>query len=144
MNLKHGLTARDLKLLNLIHSSVERRGTPPSIRELCTEFNDISTNTAVYWLNQLQNAGMLTRQRKQARSMRLTSVGLDAIGESKPQQNDANAVNLLVIDRAANTVSLFRGVLQSVKPLSDLKHLDAIARLEGLTVVEVVPKEVKA
>lgn len=68
----HVLTWRQRKVLRAIRESVDRRGYPPTLREICKAVGLSSTDSVRYQLEQLQEAGYLTRDDGKPRSIRLT------------------------------------------------------------------------
>lgn len=70
-------TARQLEVLAAIFASKERRGFPPTIRELCDQLEMSSTNAMNDHLVALIKKGLLERAKQSARSLRITRLGLD-------------------------------------------------------------------
>ena len=63
------LTPRRQKILNCIRDSVERRGYPPSMREIADAVGLKSTSAVAYQLKTLQQMGHLTRGPKMPRTV---------------------------------------------------------------------------
>ncbi|HEY7010263.1 MAG TPA: transcriptional repressor LexA [Jatrophihabitantaceae bacterium] len=74
---KTGLTRRQQAILDVIRDSVERRGYPPSIREICESAGLASTSSVAHQLSMLERKGFLRRDpnRPRAVDMRLGSDG---------------------------------------------------------------------
>ena len=74
---KTGLTRRQQAILDVIRDSVERRGYPPSIREICESAGLASTSSVAHQLAMLERKGFLRRDpnRPRAVDMRLGSDG---------------------------------------------------------------------
>ncbi len=74
---KTGLTRRQQSILDVIRDSVERRGYPPSIREICESAGLASTSSVAHQLTMLERKGFLRRDpnRPRAVDMRLTPGG---------------------------------------------------------------------
>lgn len=64
-----GLTARQRKVLEVIKDSVERRGYPPSIREIGEAAGLLSTSSVAYQLKMLQNKGFLRKDDRRPRAL---------------------------------------------------------------------------
>lgn len=76
------LTPRQQQILDLIRSSVEKRGIPPTRAEICQAFNFRSRSGAEQHIRALRNKGMIEIIPGSARSIRLTSpFGLPVIGQ---------------------------------------------------------------
>jgi repressor LexA len=65
----HRLTPRRQKILNCIHDSVERRGYPPSMREIADAVGLKSTSAVSYQLKILEHMGHLTRDARMPRTV---------------------------------------------------------------------------
>ncbi len=74
-----GLGERHQKILEFIASYQREHLHPPSIREIGENCNISSTSVVNYYLDQLEKAGHLERDRKISRGMRLTN--LSPIGD---------------------------------------------------------------
>src|ERR1700759_4140455 len=74
---KTGLTRRQQAILDVIRDSIERRGYPPSIREICESAGLASTSSVAHQLAMLERKGFLLRDpnRPRAVDMRLGSDG---------------------------------------------------------------------
>jgi repressor LexA len=74
---KTGLTRRQQAILDVIRDSIERRGYPPSIREICESAGLASTSSVAHQLAMLERKGFLRRDpnRPRAVDMRMGSDG---------------------------------------------------------------------
>ena len=64
-----GLTARQRAILDAIRDSVERRGYPPSIREICDAAGLASTSSVAHQLRALERKGYLRRDPNRPRAV---------------------------------------------------------------------------
>lgn len=65
--------------LRAVATLTQRRGFPPSTRELCRELGVSSTNGVAELLRRLEKQGLITRDRMVARSTLLTAAGRRAV-----------------------------------------------------------------
>ena len=70
------------KILNFIKSEVERRGFPPSVREICEAMDIKSTSTVHGHLRRLENRGLLVRDPTKPRALEV--VGMNHSGVRIP------------------------------------------------------------
>ena len=75
---KTGLTRRQQAILDVIRDSVERRGYPPSIREICESAGLASTSSVAHQLAMLERKGFLRRDPNRPRAVDVRSGGNDA------------------------------------------------------------------
>jgi repressor LexA len=68
-----GLTRRQLAILDVIRDSVERRGYPPSIREICESAGLASTSSVAHQLAMLERKGFLRRDPNRPRAVDVRS-----------------------------------------------------------------------
>jgi repressor LexA len=73
-----GLTRRQQAILDVIRDSVERRGYPPSIREICESAGLASTSSVAHQLAMLERKGFLRRDPNRPRAV-------DVRGGNKPK-----------------------------------------------------------
>jgi len=66
-----GLTRRQQAILDVIRDSVERRGYPPSIREICESAGLASTSSVAHQLAMLERKGFLRRDPNRPRAVDL-------------------------------------------------------------------------
>jgi repressor LexA len=64
-----GLTRRQQAILDVIRDSVERRGYPPSIREICESAGLASTSSVAHQLSMLERKGYLRRDPNRPRAI---------------------------------------------------------------------------
>jgi repressor LexA len=73
-----GLTRRQQAILDVIRESVERRGYPPSIREICESAGLASTSSVAHQLAMLERKGFLRRDPNRPRAVDVRGTeGLD-------------------------------------------------------------------
>ena len=70
---KTGLTRRQQAILDVIRDSVERRGYPPSIREICESAGLASTSSVAHQLSMLERKGFLRRDPNRPRAVDVRS-----------------------------------------------------------------------
>ncbi len=70
-----GLTRRQQSILDVIRDSVERRGYPPSIREICESAGLASTSSVAHQLTMLERKGFLRRDPNRPRAVDVRSSG---------------------------------------------------------------------
>ena len=115
-----GLTARQRAILDAIRDSVERRGYPPSIREICDAAGLASTSSVAHQLRALERKGYLRRDPNRPRAVdvrRADSAGAEVMtgpsGEAVP-----SPVFVPVVGRiAAGGPILAEQLIEDVFPL---------------------------
>ena len=87
------LTPRRQKILHCIHESVERRGYPPSMREIADAVGLKSTSAVSYQLTILEHMGHLTRDARMPRTVAERPRRTGALHDStdEPRQAPAGA-----------------------------------------------------
>jgi repressor LexA len=70
-----GLTRRQQAILDVIRDSVERRGYPPSIREICESAGLASTSSVAHQLSMLERKGYLRRDPNRPRAVDVRTGG---------------------------------------------------------------------
>jgi repressor LexA len=70
-----GLTRRQLAILDVIRDSVQRRGYPPSIREICESAGLASTSSVAHQLTMLERKGFLRRDPNRPRAVDVRTPG---------------------------------------------------------------------
>ncbi len=68
---KDDLTKKQKNALNLIKSSIEETGYPPTVRELCAKIGVRSSATAFKYLTILEKKGYLKREKEKNRALKL-------------------------------------------------------------------------
>jgi len=76
-----GLTPRQRRVLEVIRDSVDRRGYPPSMREIGEAVGLTSTSSVAHQLSTLQRKGFLRRDANRPRAVEVTLPGDDPTGE---------------------------------------------------------------
>lgn len=78
---RKGLTERHQKILDYINAQVREQGYPPSIREIGKATGISSTSVVTYYLKQLSEMGLIERDAKYSRALRLpnTAASQDVI-----------------------------------------------------------------
>jgi repressor LexA len=85
----HVLTWRQRKVLQVIRDSVQRRGYPPSMREIGEAVGLTSTSSVSYQLSTLQSKGYLRRDAGRPRTVEVRLPGHPAV---RPEAEDAEVV----------------------------------------------------
>ena len=87
-----------------IHSRSRKKGAPPTLREIGEEFGISSTNGVRYHLETLERHGYIRRNRRIARGLEVTELGLRRIApqlvEPTRRQDDA-AAGIPILGRVA-------------------------------------------
>ena len=76
-----GLTARQRAILDAIRDSVEQRGYPPSIREICDAAGLASTSSVAHQLRALERKGYLRRDPNRPRAVDVRLA--DSVGDTE-------------------------------------------------------------
>jgi repressor LexA len=87
----HVLTWRQRKVLQVIRDSVQRRGYPPSMREIGEAVGLTSTSSVSYQLSTLQSKGYLRRDAGRPRTVEVRLPGQPAV---RPEAEEAEEVML--------------------------------------------------
>jgi repressor LexA len=85
----HVLTWRQRKVLQVIRESVQRRGYPPSMREIGEAVGLTSTSSVSYQLSTLQNKGYLRRDAGRPRTVEVRLPGHPAVRPDPGFDDDA-------------------------------------------------------
>ena len=80
-----GLTRRQQAILDVIRDSVERRGYPPSIREICESAGLASTSSVAHQLTMLERKGFLRRDPNRPRAVDVRSGAAESRDPSQPK-----------------------------------------------------------
>jgi repressor LexA len=80
-----GLTRRQQSILDVIRTSVEQRGYPPSIREICESAGLASTSSVAHQLSMLERKGFLRRDPNRPRAVDVRSSGAPASDAEQPK-----------------------------------------------------------
>jgi len=94
---RKGLTERHRKILDYLRKSISEQGYPPSIREIGEATGISSTSVVTYYLKQLSEMGLIEREPKYSRAVRLTekTAGLQK-RVSDAVQNASKAIDDLI------------------------------------------------
>jgi repressor LexA len=68
---KKGLSERQIKILQVLDRFQKKHGYPPSIREICENASISSTSVVNYYLVQLKDMGLIERDDRVSRGLRL-------------------------------------------------------------------------
>lgn len=79
---KAGLSERQKKILEVMQEFQENVGYPPSIREICDKANISSTSVVNYYLDQLKEMGIIERDSRVSRGLRLIKPLSEVLGTS--------------------------------------------------------------
>lgn len=82
---KKNSETKQLEILRYIYDTVEHRGFPPTVREICTAVNLSSTSTVHGHLARLERKGLLIKDATKPRALEITPEGKDALG-IKPKE----------------------------------------------------------
>ena len=85
----HVLTWRQRKVLQVIRDSVQRRGYPPSMREIGEAVGLTSTSSVSYQLSTLQSKGYLRRDAGRPRTVEVRLPGHPAVRPDAEQDEEA-------------------------------------------------------
>ena len=89
----HVLTWRQRKVLQVIRESVQRRGYPPSMREIGEAVGLTSTSSVSYQLSTLQSKGYLRRDAGRPRTVEVRLPGHPAV-RPEPGNEDEAPMNI--------------------------------------------------
>ncbi len=90
----HVLTWRQRKVLQVIRESVQRRGYPPSMREIGEAVGLTSTSSVSYQLSTLQSKGYLRRDAGRPRTVEVRLPGHPAIRPDQDGDDSAAAMDI--------------------------------------------------
>lgn len=76
--------SKQLKILRYIYETVEDRGFPPTVREICSAVNLSSTSTVHGHLARLERKGLILKDATKPRAIEVTREGLNAL-DIKPK-----------------------------------------------------------
>lgn len=120
---KKGLSDRHLKILEVMQKYQDENGYPPSIREIGRQAKISSTSVVNYYLDQLEEAEYIQRDRKVSRGMRLLKT---AEGEAFELGDTAGASETLVSIPLAGRIGA--GIM--ALPASDFAYYDESTGVE--------------
>jgi repressor LexA len=97
-----GLTQRQRRVLEVIRDSIERRGYPPSVREIGEAVGLSSASSVAHQLSVLQRKGWLRRDPNRPRALDVRLPGeTAAVGEPAPEPLGGSAATVGVDEAAA-------------------------------------------
>lgn len=112
-----GLTSRQRVVLEVIRDSVERRGYPPSMREIGEAVGLTSTSSVAHQLASLQRKGLLRRDPNRPRALEVVLPAAPARAEPARGDDPAPAYVPVVGRIAAGGPILAEQVVEDVFPL---------------------------
>jgi repressor LexA len=95
----HVLTWRQRKILQVIRDSVQKRGYPPSMREIAEAVGLISTSSVSYQLSILERKGYLRRDLRRPRTVEVQLPGRPAIRPAEENPAPAETVHVPLVGR---------------------------------------------
>jgi repressor LexA len=90
----HVLTWRQRKVLQVIRDSVQRRGYPPSMREIGEAVGLTSTSSVSYQLSTLQSKGYLRRDAGRPRTVEVRLPGHPAVRPEPTMDDDSRPMDI--------------------------------------------------
>lgn len=140
----HRLTERQQRILNYIWEFGQERGYPPSIREIGEAVGISSTSVVNYNLERLEEEGLIERDRRHSRGLRISETGatlfsarkdwvvsiplLGVIAAGEPIPIPASDFSLMDTD---DTVELAQGILKNQEDLYAL-HVKGNSMIDAL------------
>lgn len=97
----HGLTARQLAILQVVKQSIEEAGYPPSIREVAKRAGLASTSSVTYQLKVLEEKGFLRRDPNRPRAVVVTMPGEEEMDPAQSYDSTPTSVATPLIGRIA-------------------------------------------
>ncbi|BDR60648.1 transcriptional repressor LexA [Lactobacillus xylocopicola] len=73
-------TNKQLEILRYIYDTVQKRGFPPTVREICEGVNLSSTSTVHGHLSRLERKGLIVKDATKPRALEITEEGKQALG----------------------------------------------------------------
>lgn len=80
------VTEKDFQIMDFIHEQIERRGFPPTVREICDAVGLTSTATVHARLKKLEGLGYIAKESSKNRSMRLVNYKNNTSGTSADEK----------------------------------------------------------
>ena len=71
--------SKQLEILQYIYNNVEKRGFPPTVREICQAVGLASTSTVHGHIDRLEKNGLLIKDATKPRALEITQEGLKAL-----------------------------------------------------------------
>ncbi len=120
----HVLTWRQRKVLQVIRESVQRRGYPPSMREIGEAVGLTSTSSVSYQLSTLQNKGYLRRDAGRPRTVEVRLPGHPVV-RPEPELEEIPADGMDITSQQAVYVPLV-GQIAAGGPITAEQHIEEI------------------
>lgn len=79
------LSSKQMKVLSCIYDTIEAKGYPPTVREICSHMGLSSTSTVHGYLSRLEDGGYLSRDSSKTRAIELTDQALKVL-DVQPKQ----------------------------------------------------------
>lgn len=98
---KKGLSERQKRILEVLEAFQKDAGYPPSIREICQQANISSTSVVNYYLDQLKEMGIIERDSRVSRGIRLVRPLSEVLGTAAAR---TMAVSASVAESATQSV----------------------------------------
>lgn len=76
---KNNQNSKQLEILQYIYDNVEKRGFPPTVREICHAVGLASTSTVHGHIDRLEKNGLLIKDATKPRALEITQEGLKAL-----------------------------------------------------------------
>lgn len=135
----HVLTWRQRKVLQVIRESVQKRGYPPSLREIAEAIGLTSTSTVSHHLNTLQRKGYLHRDVGRARTVEVRLPGHPAVRPEPGREEDEvpgdEVPGIDITSQEAAYVPLV-GRIAAGAPILDEQHVEDVFPLPRQVVGE--------
>ena len=112
-----GITARQRRILEIIREGVERRGYPPTVREIGAAVGLTSTSSVAHQLKVLETKGFLRRDPNRPRAVEVLGMNAGSDSWSENDQKPTPAFVPVIGRIAAGGPILADQVVESVFPL---------------------------
>ena len=125
----HVLTSRQRKVLNVIKDSVQKRGYPPSMREIGEAVGLASTSSVASQLSALQRKGYLYRDVGRPRAVEVRLPGLQARPEPGREEDEAAGIPDIDIPSQEAGYAPVVGRITPGGPILPDQHMKDVFRL---------------
>jgi len=128
---KKGLSERQIKILITLDQFQREHGYPPSIREICEDAGVSSTSVVNYYLEQLKDMGLIERDERVSRGLRLVKPLIEILPSSALPKELARELKQAVEDifRIPVVGRIFASEPVPV-PSTDFSYMDAENMIE--------------
>ena len=124
---EHVLTWRQRNVLQVIRESVQKRGYPPSMREIAEAIGLTSTSTVSHHLSTLQRKGYLHRDVGRARTVEVRLPGHAAVRpEPGPEEDEATGIPGIDIPSQEAAYVPLVGRIAAGAPILDEEHVEDV------------------